>query len=76
MLHDLKIKVIRNGRHDPVEVVLGRIQFGISIEIHRDHKITLLIQGFIKMQSHRVDSVVEVVEREYQFMEIFAIGFA
>jgi hypothetical protein len=68
----LKIKVVTDGRDNPVEVVLGGIEFRVAVIIHGDHEIALLVEGLVEVQGHRIDAVIEIVDRKDQFMLVSA----
>ena len=62
--------------YDPIEVILGGEKFRIAVKINRNHKIAILIRDFIKVQCHGIGAVIEVVNREDQFMLILPLSIA
>ena len=56
--------------YDPIEVILGSVKLRIGIEINRDHQIAILVQGLVEVHGNRIYPVIEVIDREDQFMLI------
>ena len=68
--------MIAHRGYNPIEVILGGEQLRIAVEINRNYKIATLIRDFIKVKRHRIDAVIEVVNRKDQFMLILTFRLA
>ena len=60
--------MITDGGNNAIEVKMGGLNFRIGVEIIGHHIVPVFIFGLIEMKRHRILAVIEVIDREDQFM--------